>query len=94
MILETSVIFNQLIQLIAREYFTEHFNYVGFEVHTTVVMKSSIFWDITACTPLKVKRRLRGTYLAYSSTPKMEATCSSEMAVDFQRTARRYRPKI
>jgi hypothetical protein len=28
--------------------------YVGFEVLTAVVMKSSIFWDITPCNPLKV----------------------------------------
>jgi hypothetical protein len=27
---------------------------VGFEVLTAVVMKSSIFWDITSCSPLKV----------------------------------------
>jgi hypothetical protein len=29
-------------------------------------------------------------YSAYSSTLKMEAICSSEMSVDFQRTTRRY----
>jgi hypothetical protein len=27
--------------------------YVGFEVFTAVVMKSSTFWDVTTCTPLK-----------------------------------------
>jgi hypothetical protein len=27
---------------------------VGFEVLTTVVMKSSVFWDITSCVPLNV----------------------------------------
>jgi hypothetical protein len=31
-------------------------NYVAFEVLTAVVMKSSIFWDITPCSPLKVNR--------------------------------------
>jgi hypothetical protein len=31
--------------------------------------------------------------LAYSSTLKMEATCSSETSVDFQRTTRRYIPE-
>jgi hypothetical protein len=31
--------------------------------------------------------------LAYSSNLKMEATCSSETSVDFQRTARRYIPE-
>jgi hypothetical protein len=30
---------------------------VGFEVLTGVVMKSSVFWDITPCSPLKVSRR-------------------------------------
>jgi hypothetical protein len=31
--------------------------------------------------------------LAYSSTLKMEATCSSEMSVDFYRTTRIYVPE-
>jgi hypothetical protein len=34
---------------------------VGFRVLTAVVMKSSIFWDITPCSPLKVNRRFGGT---------------------------------
>jgi hypothetical protein len=61
-----------------------------------VVMESTIFWDITPCTPLKVNRRFGGTYRlppaftlvscsAYS-TLKMEAICSSETSVDLQRT--------
>jgi hypothetical protein len=29
--------------------------FVGFEIFTAVVMKSIIFWDITACSPLKVR---------------------------------------
>jgi hypothetical protein len=32
--------------------------YIGFQVLTSVPMKSSIFWDITPCSPLKVNRRL------------------------------------
>jgi hypothetical protein len=28
--------------------------YAGFEILTAVVMKSTIFWDITPCSPLKV----------------------------------------
>jgi hypothetical protein len=28
--------------------------YVGFKVLTAVVMKSSVFWDITSCSPVKV----------------------------------------
>jgi hypothetical protein len=76
------------------------------EVLTAVVMKSSIFWDITSCSPLKVNRRFGGTYRlhlheyvltafrlisfsAYNSTLRMEAICSSETSVDFQRTTRR-----
>jgi hypothetical protein len=35
---------------------------VGFEVIIAVVMKSSVFWDITPYSPLKVNRRFRGTY--------------------------------
>jgi hypothetical protein len=35
---------------------------VGFEVLTAVVMKSTICWDITSCSPLKVNRRFGGIY--------------------------------
>jgi hypothetical protein len=35
---------------------------MGFVVLTAVVMKSSIFWDITLCSPLKVNRHFGGTY--------------------------------
>jgi hypothetical protein len=35
--------------------------YLGFEVFTEVVMKSSIFWDITSCSPLKVNGSFGGT---------------------------------
>jgi hypothetical protein len=35
--------------------------HVGFEVLTAVVIKSSVFWDMTQCSPLKVDRRFRGT---------------------------------
>jgi hypothetical protein len=115
---------------------------VGSEVLTPVVMKSSIIWDITPCSPLKVDWRFGRTCrlhlrssecyffilvsclaypstlkfpawltlrpwsfllglpfdpevscLVYSSTLKMEATCSSEISVDFQRITRRYIPE-
>jgi hypothetical protein len=36
--------------------------YVGFEVLTAVVMKSTTFWDITPCNPLKVNPRFGRTY--------------------------------
>jgi hypothetical protein len=89
-----------------------------------IFMKSSIFWDITPCSQLKVNRRFGETWRLhlqcqrirrkrnqrenlfclppefrlvscsdYSSTLKMEAVCSSETSVDFQRTTRRYIPQ-
>jgi hypothetical protein len=57
--------------------------YVRFEVLTAVIMKGSIFWDITPCSPLKVNRCFGGTYYFL----KMEAVCSSETSIDFQRLA-------
>jgi hypothetical protein len=70
-------------------------------------MKSFIFWDITACSPLNVNRCFRGTCclrlhatcfmlvlcMAYSSTLKKEETCPSETSFDFQRTTWRYIPE-
>jgi hypothetical protein len=35
---------------------------VGFEVFTAVVMKSTIFWDMTLCSPLSLNRRFGGIY--------------------------------
>jgi heme/copper-type cytochrome/quinol oxidase subunit 4 len=35
---------------------------VGIQVLTAVVMKCSIIWYITPCSPLKVCRRFRGTF--------------------------------
>jgi hypothetical protein len=32
------------------------------KILTAMVMKSSIFWDITPCSPLKVNRHFGGTY--------------------------------
>jgi hypothetical protein len=66
-------------------------NYKGFEVLTAVVMKSTVFWDVTSCSPLKVSWCFRGlpssfilvSCLAYL-TMKLEAICMSEMSVDFQ----------
>jgi hypothetical protein len=62
--------------------------YAGFEVLTAVIRKSSVFWDITPCSPLKslpTFRRNSAPLAAcfhacsdYSSTLKMEAICSSE----------------
>jgi hypothetical protein len=41
---------------------TKYDNIVGFEVHAVVVMKSTVFWVIMACSTLKVNQRFRGTY--------------------------------
>jgi hypothetical protein len=35
---------------------------VGFEVLIAVVMNSTIFWDITPCSPSRARRRYGGTY--------------------------------
>jgi hypothetical protein len=68
---------------------------LGFEVLTTVIVKSSIFWNITPCSPLKVNRRFGETSsrvppaftqvscLVYSP---LKMVCFSETSVDFQRT--------
>jgi hypothetical protein len=60
----------------------------GFEVLTAVVMKSTVFWDITPCSPLETLLAIYFMlvyFLAYSSTLKKEATYYSETSVDFQR---------
>jgi hypothetical protein len=65
-------------------------------------MKSYFFCYVTLCNPLKVNRRSRAllatcfmlvSCLSYSSTLKMEATCSSETSVEFKLTTRRYIPE-
>jgi hypothetical protein len=74
--------------------------FVGCEVLTTVVVKSCIFWDIMLCIPLNETSPKAGSpafrlvsCVAYSSTLKMEATCSSETSVDFQQTTQCYIPE-
>jgi hypothetical protein len=78
-------------------------------------LKSTIFWAIMPCSPLKVNRRFGRTFCLhlqgrrisrktnqresrwqaefYPPTLKMEAICSSETSVDFQRITRRYIPE-
>jgi hypothetical protein len=43
---------------------------VGFEVLTAVVMKSSIFCDITPCCPLKANRRFEGACCLHLQGPR------------------------
>jgi hypothetical protein len=59
--------------------------YVGFEVLTALVMKSTIFWDITPCSLLSKKPAWKQV--------ASRAIRSSETAVDFQRTTRLYIPE-
>jgi hypothetical protein len=75
---------------------------VRFEVLTAVVMKSTIFWDITPCDPLSTDVSEEGACHLISSwfpaqlifsTLMMEAICFSETSVDFQRTTRRHIPE-
>jgi hypothetical protein len=40
------------------------YNFVGSEVLTAVVMNSSVFWDVTSCSPLKVNRHFGGIELS------------------------------
>jgi hypothetical protein len=54
-------------------------NNVGFDVLTAVVMKLSVFWDIKSCSPVTVNWKPWNFDL--------EATCSSKMSVEFQRTS-------
>jgi hypothetical protein len=44
---------------------TVSYYYVGFEVFPAVVVKSTVLWDITPCSPLSVNRRFGGTYHLY-----------------------------
>jgi hypothetical protein len=68
--------------------------YVGFEVFTAVVMKSTIFWDITPCSPLSWQATcLLDGLLNYSLTLEMEAMRSSETSGASQLTTRRHIPK-
>jgi hypothetical protein len=49
--------------------------YIVFEVLTAVVMKSTIFWDITPCSALKVNRRLGGTYHLHLQGRRIRSAC-------------------
>jgi hypothetical protein len=66
-------------------------------------LKSTIFWDITPCSPLKVNRRFGGTYSLHLQGRRIRRArnqCesrwqadSSETPVDTQWTTRRYIPE-
>jgi hypothetical protein len=83
--------------------------YVGFGVYTPVVMKSTIFWDITSYSPLKVNRRFGGKYRLHLQSwlstsfhaavlfglfyPEYGGDMFSETSIDFQQATRRYIPE-
>jgi hypothetical protein len=50
------------------------FYYVGFEVLTPVLMKSSVFWHITPCSPLKMNRRFGETPSSHSKNKPSHIT--------------------
>jgi hypothetical protein len=67
-------------------------------------MKSIIFWDMMPCSPLKVNRRLGGTYrpifiveeISSAKTSKQAGgmeICSSKTSVETQRTTWRHIPE-
>jgi hypothetical protein len=65
-----------------------------FEVLTAVAMKSSIFWDVTPCSPLKVNRRFGRTCRLYFNGRRIRPARNKrevkrkETSTDFQRTTR------
>jgi hypothetical protein len=48
---------------------------VGFKDLTPVVMKSSVFWNITPCSPLKIKGRFGGTFLLNLQLQRISQAC-------------------
>jgi hypothetical protein len=62
-------IIRSTIQILTNKYYI-----VGFEVFTSVVMKSINFWDMTPCSPLSVNRRFGGTYLSVFRAEEINST--------------------
>jgi hypothetical protein len=70
-----------------------HSNFVGIEVLTQVVMNSTIFCDITLCSPLKVNRRFGGTYYLHLQVEKWAEQDTRVKAGGKKRIKRRYVPR-
>jgi hypothetical protein len=70
--------------------------YVSNIARTKATVKSSVSWDNTSCSQpsanqvLLASSFMLASCFAYSSTQKMEATCSSETSLDYQRNTRNY----
>jgi hypothetical protein len=45
---------------------------VGSEHPAMVIMKCSVFWDISPCNPLKVNRRFGGTYRLHLESRRID----------------------
>jgi hypothetical protein len=56
--------------------------YVGFEVLTAVVLKGTIFWDITPCGPLSVNQRFGGYITSIFRVEKISRT-RNQLAICF-----------
>jgi hypothetical protein len=56
---------NLYIRIILKNFVLYYHNSVGFEVFTTVTMRSTIFRDVTQCSPIEIHRRFRGTYASF-----------------------------
>jgi hypothetical protein len=68
------------------------FNFVGFQVLTVVIMKSSSSWVSTPCRN-QHDYLLHTGFLHYSLTLKVEVTCSPKTSVHFHCTAWHYFPE-
>jgi hypothetical protein len=84
---------------------TKPFHLIRFEVLIAVVMKVSIFWDITPCSPLKVNGRFGGTCRLHIQGQRIsqagnqgegrwQVELCSETSVGFQRNTLRYIPEL
>jgi hypothetical protein len=83
-----------------------NFEMLGFEVLTPVVINSSVFCNVAACSPLKVNRRLGGTFSLNirfriisrarnqrEGRRQAETICTSETSDVFRHTTPRYFPQ-
>jgi hypothetical protein len=59
--------------------------FVEYEVLTAVVVKSSIFWDLTSCSPLKVNRRFGGTFRLHLHGQRIRSKKTGVKAGDLAR---------
>jgi hypothetical protein len=71
-----------------QEYYThaKHRSLIGgFHVLTVGTMGSAVFWDITSCSPLEVRRRSGVTYCLYLQDGRLSQVSSQQKAGGEQR---------